>query len=630
VAAQAELTPSTRAARAVRFVSWARIDLPLVLLDCVMVVAVYVLLLEARFDFSTPDTYWSRMRYFLPAACVVYVGAMAVCGGYGRTWRHASVDEARRLLGAVLIGAVVLLGAFMWVPVRIPISVLLAGPFLVTFLFGALRFHSRLFAFQRNRERSGARVALIGAGHTGDVALRAMHDHPELGLLPVVVVDDDPRLQRRSIRGVPIAGAISDLSELIAAYDVHEVLLAITEPSRDVTWRVVEAAGESGIPVRVLPAPSSWVHGTPSLRDARDLNIEDLLGRREVNIDLIAVSELIRGRRVLITGGGGWIGSEIARQVSAFEPASLVLLDHDETHLHDAVQNAGSHGTKCVLADIRDASVLEAAFSAAQPEIVFHAAAHKHVPMLQDFACEAVRTNIFGTQNVVDACIRCGVTHLVCISTDKAAIPNNVMAASKWLAEQIVIARSPGDARFCSVRFGNVLGSRGSVIPTFQRQIAAGGPVTVTDRRMNRYFMSTDEAVRLVLLAGTVHPSGEVLALEMGERVNIYELAERMILLCGHRPGQDIEIQLTGIRKGENLDEILIGPAERQAPTVWGPILSIAPVRLPADVLADSLAELERLALVGDHDAARRLLLGVAAPSLEDATIPGNSSARLS
>jgi FlaA1/EpsC-like NDP-sugar epimerase len=530
-----------------------------------------------------------------------------------------------------LISAVVLLGAFTWAPLRIPISVLLAGPFLVTFLFGALRFHTRLFAFQRNRERSGMRVALIGAGHTGDVALRALHDHPELGLLPVVVVDDDPRLLGRSIHGVPIAGTISDLSHVIAAFDVHEVLLAITEPSREVAWHVVEASGQSGTPVRVLPAPSSWVHGTPSLRDARDLNIEDLLGRREVDIDLSAVCKLIRGRRVLITGGGGWIGSEIARQVSAFEPASLVLLDHDETHLHDAVHTAGRAGTECALADIRDASVLEAVFSAAQPEIVFHAAAHKHVPMLEDFACEAVRTNIFGTQNVVDACIRYRVTHLVCISTDKAAIPNNVMAASKWLAEQIVIARAPGDARFCSVRFGNVLGSRGSVIPTFQRQIAAGGPVTVTDRRMNRYFMSTDEAVELVLLAGTVQGGSQVLALEMGERVNIYELAERMILLCGYRPGKDIEIQLTGIRPGENLDEMVVGPTEQLEASLSGPILSIAPVRLPAEVLVDSLAKLERLALLGDHDAARRLLLGVAAPSLDDAARPGIcSSTRLS
>jgi FlaA1/EpsC-like NDP-sugar epimerase len=595
-----------------------------------MVVAVYVLLLETRFDFDTPTTYWNRMRLFVPVACVVYLVANAACGGYGRTWHHASVEEARRLLCAGLISAVVLVAFFVWAPVRIPISVLLAGPFLVTFLFGVLRFHSRLFAFQRNRERSGKRVALVGAGNTADAALRAMHEHPELGLLPVVVVDDDPALRGRSIRGVPIAGAISDLEDLIDAYDIHEVLLAISEPGRDVAWHVAEVSAVSGVPVQVLPAPSSWVHGTPSLRDVRDLSIEDMLGRREVDIDLSAVCGLIRGRRVLITGGGGWIGSEIARQVATFAPASLVLLDHDETHLYDAMQNSGWDGTRFGLADIRDAIALEAVFSDALPEVVFHAAAHKHVPMLEDYACEAVRTNVLGTQNVVDACVRFGVTHLVCISTDKAAMPNNVMGASKWLAEQIVIAGAPDDARFCSVRFGNVLGSRGSVIPTFQRQIEAGGPVTVTDRRMNRYFMSTDEAVRLVLLAATVQGGSEVLALEMGERVNIYELAERMIRLCGYRPGEDVAIDLTGIRPGENLEESVIGPGESQEPSAWGPILSIAPAPLAPEVLADSLAALERVAVVGDHHAARELLLDVAAASLDGPPMPRiSSTARL-
>ena len=262
---------------------------------------------------------------------------------------------------------------------------------------------------------------------------------------------------------------------------------------------------------------------------------------------------------MLVTGGGGWIGSEIARQVAEFSPASLVLLDHDETHLHDSLQEVDAPG-ELALCDIRDASAIDALFARVRPEVVFHAAAHKHVPILEEHACEAIHTNIGGTANVVDACVRAGTTHLVCISTDKAATPSGVMAASKWIAEQVVLARAPQDAAYCSVRFGNVLGSRGSVIPTFQRQIAAGGPVTVTDAAMTRYFMSTDEAVRLVLCAAAVTCGRRVLALEMGEQVNIYELAERMIRLCGYQPGVDIAIEITGVLPGENLSEQVVGP----------------------------------------------------------------------
>jgi FlaA1/EpsC-like NDP-sugar epimerase len=250
---------------------------------------------------------------------------------------------------------------------------------------------------------------------------------------------------------------------------------------------------------------------------------------------------------------------------------------------------------------------------------VFHAAAHKHVPILEDHACEAIHTNIAGTANIVDACARAGTTHLVCISTDKAATPSGVMGASKWVAEQVVLARAPQDAAYCSVRFGNVLGSRGSVIPTFQRQITTGGPVTVTDPAMTRYFMSTDEAVRLVLRAAAITCGRRVLALEMGEQVNIYELAERMIRLCGYQPGTDIPIEITGILPGENLREQVIGHVEHREPGEDGPIVTIAPVPVPRAELDEWLDRLENLAIAGDHDAARAALLTLTSRALADA-----------
>jgi FlaA1/EpsC-like NDP-sugar epimerase len=591
-----------------RAASQIRGDYPLVIIDLVFVVAVYLLLFGVRFDFNVPTSYWDEFRVFLPVACVVSIGANWAWGGYGRTWRHASIDEALRLLAAGATSGFVLLVSFMWGAERVPLTVLVAGPVLVTFLFGMVRFQSRLFAFRRSHYRgSGLRVAVLGAGTNGAAALREMQQTPTLGLMPVVAVDDDPNLRWRSIHGVPIVGGMDELADIVRVHEVNLLLLAMPSAGSEVVQRVADVADEAGIPVRVLRESSSWVHGMPRLRDMSDLRIEDLLGREQVAIDLEPVRRLLHGRRVLVTGGGGWIGSEIARQVAEFGPAELVLLDHDETHLHDTLQ--GLTGVaRLALADIRDPSAVDAIFEREQPEVVFHAAAHKHVPILEDFACEAVRTNVFGTLNVLEACARNDTAHLVCISTDKAASPSSVMGASKWLAEQIVLERAHRDG-YCSVRFGNVLGSRGSVIPTFQRQIAAGGPVTVTDPRMTRYFMSTDEAVRLVLLGAAIAGDHKVLALEMGEQVNIYSLAERMIRLCGLRPHDDVEILITGMRPGEKLAETVFSPAEQRAPVLGESLLSIDPVPLGSRGLASALERLDVLTVNGDHAGVRAALL---------------------
>jgi FlaA1/EpsC-like NDP-sugar epimerase len=506
----------------------------------------------------------------------------------------------------------------------VPLTVLVVGPVLATFLFGLVRFQQRLFAFRRSSyATTGVRVAVVGAGTNGAVALREMQQSPSLGLTPVIAIDDNPNLRHRSIHGVPIAGRVDELPELVVDHEIHLILLAMPSAPRRVVQQVADTAEAANIPVRVLRDSSSWVHGMPRLREMSDLNIEDLLGREQVSFDLEPVRQLLHGRRVMVTGGGGWIGSEIARQVAAFGPEQLVLLDHDETHLHDTVYGLqGIAEPEVVLADIRDASVIDAVFRRFRPEIVFHAAAHKHVPVLEDYACEAVRTNVFGTLNLINACERADVSQLVCISTDKAAAPASVMGASKWLAEQIVLERA-SHAGYRSVRFGNVLGSRGSVIPTFRKQIAGGGPVTVTDPRMTRYFMSTDEAVRLVLLGAALSGDHQVLALEMGEQINIYALAERMIRLCGLRPHEDIEIKVTGLRPGEKLAETLTAPAERSVPSYGDLLHSIEPLRLGDATLTVALEQLEQLAINDDDVGAKSALLSLARGAHREAEAAG-------
>jgi FlaA1/EpsC-like NDP-sugar epimerase len=602
-------------ARATNSASRLKGDLPLALLDVLMCAGVYLLLIAVRFDFNMPPHYWDEIRVFIPVACVVSVGCNAAFGAYGRTWRHASIDEALRLVAAGALAGVILVASFVWGKDRIPLTVLVAGPFIVTFLFGMVRFQSRLFAYKRNTFKGGGvRVAVVGGGQAAASAIREMQQNPSMGLVPELVVDDDKNLRWRTIHGVPIVGGIADLPDAIVDHAVNQILLAITDAPPEIVSLIAEIAEEADIPVRVLRPSASWAHGMPRLTDIRALDIADLVGRQQVEIDSEPMRALLHGKRVLITGGGGWIGSEIARQVAGYGPAQLVLLDHDETHLHDAVQ--GVTGVVDVaLTDIRDCEVLEAVFERVRPEVVFHAAAHKHVPILEEYACEAARTNVFGTLNVLEASRKVGARHVVCISTDKAATPNAVMGASKWLAEQLLLDRAP-DGSWCAVRFGNVLGSRGSVIPTFQRQIAAGGPVTVTDPRMTRFFMSTDEAVRLVLHAAATSTSKNLLALEMGEQVNIYSLAERMIRLCGLRPHSDVEILVSGLRPGERLDEAVVGPAEMSAPAGDGaPVLVITPVELDHDEIEAGLTTLARQVADGDDDGARATLLGLAVPA---------------
>jgi FlaA1/EpsC-like NDP-sugar epimerase len=626
---------STRTNVAVR-ASRIRSRLVFTLLDASCVMVAYGLAEIAYLRDKAPGLYWQHLAPFLGVVVVLTLIANHVYGLYGRMWRHAGAEEARQLLlsSATVVSLLIVaypLGRMARVEV-VPGAVIVVGGMFATAGMGLLRFHSRLFAWQRGSRRVGLRVAIVGSRDAGAAAIREMLRSPGAGLVPVAVFDDDSRAHGLSMLGVPVVGSIDDIASSASRYTLQQVLLAIPNPPPELVQRVLVACETAGLTMKVLPVVSDLVDGSShmaSLRQAREPQIEDLLGRTPVPIDLETVRRSLAGRRVLVTGAGGSIGSEISRQVAELEPALLVLLDHDETHLHDT---AATVMVNChqALVDITNRGAVMEVFEQFRPEVVFHAAAHKHVPVLEYHTIEAARTNVFGTLNVVEAATRVGTQRFVQISTDKAVRPSSVMGASKRLAEQIVLSRAPKGSSYCTVRFGNVLGSRGSVIPTFSRQIASGGPVTVTDERMTRFFMSVEESVQLVLESSVLSDGGgEIFMLEMGEPVRILDLAERMIRLSGYEVGTDIPIRIIGIRPGEKLDEELRTPEEEVLTTQHPYINQLIPITAPADEFSADLERLREATEMRDGEAVRTLLFSAATSNAGPVTVhsPANGSA---
>ena len=574
------------------------------LLDMGAIAAAYLGPLALRFDGSIPRLFWINFWAFLPEVTLIHLLANYVFGLYGQMWKYASVREARQvaLAGFTAGGVIVGLSTFSGGGLRVlPLSVVGMGSVLAFLGFGAIRFQNRLFAFRRRAAVSSTtRVLLVGAGDAGEMILRDLLRNEHLGLQPVGVVDDDRRKIGLELHGVPIFGNRAAIPSLVDKLGIHQVLLAIPSATSQLVRDVAALCEEAEVMLRVLPSVREIVGGRITVRDIRDVQIEDLLGRQQVETDLDAVAGLLRGRRILILGAGGSIGAEIARQVAEFDPSTLVLLDHDETHLFEIMSSIdGAVSMEGALVDIRDRDRVFGAFLRHRPEVVFHAAAHKHVPLLEEHPEEALHTNVIGTANVADAALATGVERFVLISTDKAVRPTTVMGASKWFAEQVVRSLDPGACVFCAVRFGNVLGSRGSVIPTFFRQILKGGPVTVTDTSMARYFMSVDEAVQLVLQAAAMSEGGEVFTLDMGEPVNILGLAQKMIRLSGRVPERDVPIEIVGIRPGEKLVEDLVDPDEGPEPSSHPAIIVSRPTAPDRAALRRAIREMESLAGMG-------------------------------
>jgi FlaA1/EpsC-like NDP-sugar epimerase len=503
-------------------------------------------------------------------------------GLYRRLWRYASIWELKLIFAAGVVAAAVawVIGAIMLplsglTPLRVPLSVLAMYSIFSIAIVAAprllLRVTGRRIPPRRVTDRD-RRVIIAGAGSAGEMVVKEILANPQLGLTPIGFVDDDQTKLGLRLGNLPVLGTLDEMREIAKRLGASEVIIAMPRASGTVVRGVVRAAYEAGLRTRTVPGLFEILSGRVNLASIREVQIEDLLRRDPVQTDLAAVQRLAAGRTVLVTGAGGSIGSELCRQLVALEPKNLIVLGHGENPifevLHELLKDEPKANLIPVIADIRDRRRVERIFEQHKPYAVFHAAAHKHVPLMEENVSEAITNNVLGTRNLVDAALASGTQHFVLVSTDKAVRPTNVMGASKRVAEYIVQnAAYTHNRHFVSVRFGNVLGSRGSVVPTFLRQIQNGGPVTVTHPEMRRYFMTIPEAVQLVLQAGAQGRGGELFMLDMGEPVRIVDLARDMIRLSGFEEGSDIAIEFSGIRPGEKLYEEMFFNDEIAEPT---------------------------------------------------------------
>ncbi|HVH43264.1 MAG TPA: nucleoside-diphosphate sugar epimerase/dehydratase, partial [Labilithrix sp.] len=534
-----------------------------------------------RFEFVIPQAFYGLVPKLLGITLVIRAIVHWRLGLFHGLWRYSGSRDLLSLLKAASISSVLIAGVWAFLQTgTFPRSILVLDFAFSILCVGGVRFGIRTLreaVIQSARAvptggEPRRRVLVLGAGDAGEMLMRELIRMYAHRYEPVGFLDDAKAKQNERIHGVPVIGAIDDVAMLVTREQIDEVILAIPSMTGQEIRRIVELCRPSGVSVRTLPGVDSLIDGRVTVSQLSEVAIEDLLGRDPVTLDTEALREFIRGRTVLVTGAGGSIGSELCKQICRFGPKTLVLVEQAENNLFEVNRSLiGEFRDVTIVphvADICDSRRLDAVFAAERPDVVFHAAAHKHVPMMESNPGEAIKNNVFGTKKVADTAHRFGVEKFVMVSTDKAVNPTSVMGVSKRTAEIYVQALSQrSKTHFITVRFGNVLGSAGSVIPIFKQQIAKGGPVTVTHPEMRRYFMTIPEACQLILQAGTMGRGGEIFILDMGEPVKIVDLARDLIRLSGYTPDEDIDITFSGIRPGEKLFEELTFDAEKAAKT---------------------------------------------------------------
>lgn len=569
-----------------------------------------------RFDFALPGRYLQALWAYILVSWVVKLPVFYLLGFYRFSWSYISLRELWTVLkgitySSLIFGVALFLLRELEIFALFPRSVLLIDYFLTLVGIGGFRASRRVWLMLvRRGPLEGERTLVVGAGDAGEQIVRSMLQDRRSPYLPLGFVDDDPAKQGLSIHGVRVLGARRELPKLVRDHGVESLLIAMPSAPAAAIRETVELARRAGLAkVRVLPFLSELFTGRVGLGDIRDLRLEDLLGREPVELDTAAIEGYLRGKRVLVTGAAGSIGSELARQLGRFGPERLILLDQDETEIFNLANELAERFPSLkrldLVGDILDRGKVERLFAAHRPEVVFHAAAYKHVPLMEAQPEEAVKTNVFGTRILGEAALAHGVAKFILISTDKAVNPTSVMGATKRVAELVCLdlnrrGTPRGPTKFVAVRFGNVLGSRGSVVPLFQEQIRRGGPVTVTHPEMRRYFMVTSEAVLLVLQAGALGQGGEVFVLDMGQPLKIVDLARELIRFHGLEPDRDVPIVFTQPRPGEKLFEDLLLAEEGTTATAHKKIFIARLKPGPeGERLAHYLQELERRANSG-------------------------------
>jgi len=558
-----------------------------------------------RFDNAPPpwaiDAFWQMLPWLVAIRAFVFIPFRL----YEGLWRYTSIYDLRALLSGVTVSSVL-----FYLLVRSPIgpdwyarSIFIVDPLILTFALGGLRLTRRLVS-EFSSSQPGRRVLIVGAGDVGEFIVRDMKHNPRYAYRPIGFVDDDPSKYGMRIHGVPVLGNRIDLPRLLEDHKPDEVLIALPDADPSVARSIVRVLEPFKIPIKTLPNLHDIIQGKAEVDQIRGLVIDDLLTRAPVGLDERPLQQLMAGRRVMVTGAGGSIGSELCRQIAKLKPASLIMLERYENSLHairtELDDQALAIGLHPVIADVTDAQRIDDVMWRHRPEIVFHAAAHKHVPLMEENPCEAIKNNVRGTRIIAKAASDHGVDRFILISTDKAVNPMNMMGASKRLAELVVQVQGQNSGTsFSTVRFGNVLGSNGSVVPRFVQQIQAGGPVTVTDPEIRRFFMLIPEAVQLVLHAAAQADNGATYVLEMGEQVKMVDIARDLIRLAGLVPDEDIKIVFVGLRPGEKLYEELVGPGEDVGPSRIAKVLCVRGRVAPPPTFLDEIASLEEEARMG-------------------------------
>lgn len=544
---------------------------------------------------------------------IINILLLSVFKCYRSLWRYAGEEE---LISIVIACALTLIPTYLIhviMGVKFSLIFYILNLILATSLTGGTRLlyrTARRVAIRNTLKSKTTKVLIVGAGSAGDMVIQELKNNPQLMKKPAIIVDDDINKQGRRIHNVPILGTTKDIKNLVDRYGIDEIIIAIANISKHEKKDIISICKESKCKLKTIPGVFEIIDGKVDIKKIRDVQIEDLLGREPIKVNLSEMSEYLQNKVILITGGGGSIGSELCRQVASFNPKQLIILDNYENNAYsiqqELIRKYGENlNLKTIIASIREEMRLDDIFSEYRPDVVFHAAAHKHVPLMENSPSEAIKNNIFGTKNVATMADKYKVKKFVLISTDKAVNPTNIMGATKRAAEMIIQAMNEeSDTDFVAVRFGNVLGSNGSVIPLFKKQIEEGGPVTITHPDIIRYFMTIPEAVQLVIQAGAMAKGGEIFVLDMGDPVKIVDLAYNLITLSGFEPNVDIEVKFTGLRPGEKLYEELLMSEEGLTDTkhkkifIGNPIeFDIEKSNMTLDILKDIVdkEEVERI-----------------------------------